>query len=302
MGSPCFPRRAFTLVELLVATSLLLSVVTVATVALSQMMKVVRRVQATQDLHDAASQIHKRLTRQVSAMHPCTAVWLHEDKVAETVELVFMYGEERAGSIYDQPLPKRRDPVPALLNTDQRWIRWFWSKKTGHVSIAEGRGERSFLVDRSSTAAYWPFTANAMTGADLFLVLPQPQRDKGTGPQAVLDQNQWNTGFPGDVGDYEDLTNTAVPVLTNCTSLTIQIVDLNNTTPPPTANGTGNTGVIYAASGAYADARDHPDRLKAPSIVRLLFTLTNYFVPGDDQTKVEATYSFSASTPHAIRY
>lgn len=279
-------RRGFTLLELLVATALLISVVAVATVALNQMLFLVRRLQALQDMHGAAALVHQRLTREASSLHPCTALWLGQDANDGSVELVFMRGVEISGT--------------PMFNTDQRWTRWHWSRATGVLSIAEGRGERNFLVQQSAAAGYWQFAGNQMTGSNRFLLVPQPVRDPGaSGPQAPLDANRWDSGQAGDIGDHADLLRNAQPVLQHCTACTIEIVDLDGRTHTVDGNA---TGVELAAPGAFVDGRPYAGSGSAPSIIRLRFTLATPFRLGDDKTTVQATYSFSASTPADTRY
>lgn len=293
-------RRAFTLLELLVATALLISIVAVATLSLNQLLNMVRRLQALQDMNGAAALVHSRLTRQVSAMHPCTALWLSQDASDRSVELVFMHGREVTKDWYTK-----------MLNTDQLWTRWSWSESDGVLRISQSRGERNFLIGQNATTGYWKVTPNTMTGRNRFLLIPQPVRDPGAGgPQAPLDSNRWDTELnlpqkaAGDIGDYTDLKQNAIPVLQNCIACTIEIVDLDGNTH--TADGSATS--TWAAPGAFVDGRTYADRGKTPSIVRLRFTLATSYLLGDisaaakDKTLVQATYSFSASAPNDTRY
>lgn len=293
--------RGFTLLELLIATSLLISVVTIATIALNQMLHMVRRLQALQDMNSAAALVHNRLTRQVSSMHPCTALWLSQKASDNSVELVFMHGVEITGT------PR--------FNTDQRWTRWHWSKATGVLRISEGRGERNFTIGQSTASGYWKFTPNSLVDSNRFMLVPQPVRDPGAnGPEVLLNLNSWDTklAFPstvpppaGDFGDYADLEYNAIPVLQNCIACTIQIVDLDGNTH--TADGSV-TKVELAAPGAFVDGRPYTDSGKTASIVRLRFTLATSYLLGDisaadkDKTLVQAIYSFSASAPNDTSY
>lgn len=285
-------HRGFTLLELLIATALLISVVAVATLALNQMLHMVRRLQALQDMNGAAALIHSRLTQQVSSMHPCTALWLSQDASDSSVELVFMYGLEDSGT--------------SMFNTDQRWTRWHWSGASGVLRISEGRGERNFIVGQSAASGYWKITGNTLGGSNRFMLVPQPVRDpkdQTTGlartAQATLDTNTWSSGQPGDFGDHTDLLRNALPVLQYCISCTIEVVDLDGNTYA--ADGS-ITKVELAAPGAFVDGRPYTDRGKTPSIVRLRFTLATPYLLGDPKTTVKATYSFSASAPNDTRY
>ena len=319
-GAEPLPRqKAFTLLELLVATALTISIVTIATVALNQMLLMVRRLTALQEMNTAAALLHNRLTRQVSSMHPCTALWLSSDATDRSVELVFMHGREET-----------REFGTGLFITDQTWTRWHWSASTKVLTVAKGRGERRFSVSSTAAMGYWQFAPNTMTGSTLFMLVPQPVRDPGPGgPQGedlnrngvfdagedlngngkfdqMLDANRWHTEralpggapLPDDVGDHQDLLDNALPVLPYCTACTIEIVDADGNVH--TADG--STTAVWSAPGAYIDGRAQLDAGKQPSLVRLRFTTANPYLLGDDKTTVQATYSFSASTPDDTRY
>lgn len=290
-------QRAFTLVELLVSTALILAVVAVATTAAAQLLTQTRRLQARLALDGAAATAHTRLGGEVGSMHPCAAVWLSSSASPRTVELVFM---RNTYSSLDWPNLVMATPFEGgrrMTQVEQVWTRWFWNGDAKTLEIASSRPVRAFRIAADQTRNYWQITGGSKMPASIrstFIALPQLQRDDPgkLGAQAVLDRNAWQSGEVGDVGDHQDLLHTSRSLLVACSDLAIELGRLGG----GTWLADGNTDELWVAPGSFIDGRQQSGLTDRPSLVRLRFTLT------DEATGAVGTYSLSFTTPSQTAY
>lgn len=282
-------RNAFTLIEILVAMSLVVVLVTVASTAFFQMLAMTRRMQALQTMDAVAKTTFEKLSGEVTAMHPCAALWLRSRPGTKEVEFIFMHSKFDRLDYIDTKLPW--DVAGDLGYTDLLWSRWHWNASTEILSVAKSRPCRWTKV-RNST--YWSAHGGGSMGSSesTFVSIPQLVREAGPGndPESVLDLNRWNTGLASDVGDYADLVLNSTPLLYHCTALKIELRNLDGTSKL----ADGDQSLDWGANGTFVDGQQQTGLLTRPGLVRLSFTLNE----GDTQRM----YSFSFSTPSFTRY
>lgn len=290
-------KDSFTLIELLIAMALTLTVIVVATTALVQLLTMIRRLQSRQNMDAVAKVISERFRREVTSMQPGAAVWLRATASPATVELVFMKGKEMPT---DFPLTVGQ---ARLGFTDLLWTRWHWDSAGEVLSAAESTSARWTMIGKGKKRDFWKFAPgdpDPDTNGPVFatlLSIPSLRRQTGTAakpddPQAVLDLNGWQSGEPGDTGDYTDLVRVARPLALHCTAVTIEVQSLDGTVQ----SADGSVDQAWSASGSLVDARDKPDLGRRPSLVRLRFTLA------DPAIGTASTFSFSCLTPEFTRY
>jgi prepilin-type N-terminal cleavage/methylation domain-containing protein len=291
------PRSAFTLIELLVSMALIAIIATAATTTFIQLLTMSRKLQAMQTMDAAAKTAYEKLAGEVTVIHPCAAVWLTAKAATKDVEFVFMRSKFNRLDYIDTKF--RWDVGGDLGYTDLVWSRWHWNASTEMLEVSSSRTCRWTVVSNDQTRNYWkiPSGSKMNNTNSTFVSLPQLQRDTGTAsdpdsPIGILNLNSWNTGEKTDVGDYDDLTLNAVPLLYRCTDLVFEVKNLDGSVK--TADGTAD--LSWAAPGTFVDGQDHPKLVDRPSIVRLRFTLT------EPKAKTSRTYSFSCTAPSFTHY
>lgn len=292
-----------TLVEILISMVLIAVIATVATRAFTQMLTVTKRLQSRQTMDAMAKVVYEKLSEETSVMHPCAAVWLNAKDVhgSASVELVFMKGKL---SPSDWPDTVHQWDTGSEMNfTDLLWTRWHWSESTRILSVSESRSGRWFKVNGNQMRNYWKIPGGSRMGShpggyeSSFLAIPHLKRETGTSsqpndPRDLLNENGWQSGEPGDVGDYDDLLLNARPLLFECSDLTIEMQTLAG----DRLTASGDAPLQWAAPGSYVDGRDHVGREDRPGIIRIRFTIS------DPRLKTSNTYSFSCATPSLAPY
>lgn len=314
----------FTLLELLVSTTLAMFIAASVATAFFQTRAIITRVETQLHLAEEARVIYQTLETSFASMQQsCAMVTLSTASDGSgatdpgTVALIFMRGNE--------------DPHnfgAADYNSSHLvWELWEWRRATGTIHAGVNRtpqeGARSFKIG----STFRPNGATDYNGKS-FTVVPQPRRwldpVNPTGgpvlsgpPVSRLDDNIW---FPApsdtkvslvgseDLGDYSDLRrSTAGPSFDRVTDLAFEIVPHDETLAPVRVADTATTTTVF--QGVWVDGRlgtganrqlatlDPPqnfigsDASKRPKLVRLRLTLT------DPATKVTQTFSFSFSLP-----
>lgn len=287
--------RAFTLIEILVSTALILVLVTAATVAFNQAITMMRRIQAVKTLDAQAKALFDRLHRSFSALHPGAAVWLRARTSPATVELLFMRGKEENDDFLD-PFNTGHP------TTDYVWSLWRWTRKREVLEGSSSSPYRSFAME--GRHPWWNKTwKDGEYGSRFyhFGMVPELRRSAWHAPSAafapapILDADAWGTGLGRDIGDYKDLEWRLTPALTACRDLTCELVLADGSTV--TADGAAD--LDWGASGAFVDGgvagRIQAATATRPCLVRLRFTLD------DAATGATSTYCFSFATPGFVK-
>jgi len=317
------------MIELLISIALILVITTAAITAVVQMLAMTRRLQALQTMDASAKTLYEKLSAEIAAMHPCTAVWLTSDTADTSVELVFMRTKDEPLDHIDSRREWGRSARSELGFTDMLWSRWYWKwdpvKKTGTVFAASSREARWTRVFGNQTRNYWKIPGGTLlnnTYFNSFVLIPRPVRETGTlkypnHPIGLLDANAWQSApatsttpavvaiEKSDFGDYEDLLRNSQPLLFNCTDFSLEVVSRDGST----RIAEGDTALAWAAEGSVVDGSDPPGLAAAdakaildarPSMVRIKFTLTA--VIDLQKNAVSRTYSFSCPAPGLPTY
>jgi len=304
------PRRsAFTLLELLVSMALIAVIITVASTTFFQMLTMAKRLQALQTMDAAAKTTYEKLAGEVTVIHPCAALWLRSKASTKDVEFVFMRSKFNRLDYVDTKFPW--DVGSDLGYTDLVWSRWHWNASTETLKVSTSRTCRWTSVRNDQARDFWKISGGSKMGDTIstFVSIPQLRRETGTAlnpndPEKLLDLNSWDTNEATDIGDYSDLKLNAVPMLYNCTALSIELKNLDGSTR--TADGSAD--LAWAAPGTYVDGQDHANLADRPSLVRLRFTLTAQtnstlrFDRDDVSANTSRVYSFSFTAPSFTHY
>ena len=268
-------RKAFSLIEILVSLGLLVFLLTLGTQAFVQVRTFTQRLQARQVMHASARVIVERLRSGVAGLEQVGALWLRSDDGSGTrprrVELVFLRGK------LDHHVIDGRYRVDV---TDLVWERWRWDADTRNLTCASSSPSRIFQVQQS-----W-----AQGGIDYrnqwFANLPTPRRQALGGPESI-DVNAYGSGEPKDIGDYQDLLRTSVPIAMTCSALRVELVLMDGTV----AAADGSTSAEHGLDGVLVDGTDSAAIARRPRLLRIAFDLT------DDRIHFTESFSFTVQAP-----
>lgn len=272
-----FRRSGLSLIEIMVATTLIAILTTTATTAFVQMRNLTKRIELRQQLHNSARIIYERMSWEVSCLAQGSAVFV-TGKSSNSTEVVFLRGklDHLDFTTY------RRFGLDSDSLTDLVWTRWYWDASRRQISVATSSTDRQFRAD-----ANWTFAGYNYKDKD-FRNLPTPQRVViGGSAASTLNANAYGTGSTGDIGDYQDLLNNSTPIAINCTDFRVELVcqDGSVFSTSPAAD------TAFAANGQLVDGRGGSDLQKRPRLIRIRFDLT---APG---TTISETFSFSFQAP-----
>jgi hypothetical protein len=278
-------RRAvmgLTLIEILISSVLVAIVLSTATTAFVQMRTLTRRIESRQRLHNSARILYERMTWEMSCLMQGSAFFVVNRAAAAgapgSVELVFLRGKL---DNLDFTLDSNYGGFANCL-TDQLWTRWYWDGSRKQVALSANAPARGFTADKDWKAGTYNYKDRS------FRNLPTPQRVIiGGSPADTLDADAYGTGATGDIGDYRDLLDRAVPITVNCSDFTVEVVAQDGGTYTTSAAADSS----YLANGQFVDGRGGPDLARRPRLVRLRFTLAE---PG---TGISETFSFSFQPP-----
>jgi len=275
------PRRGVTLIEVLISMTMMVFLLTTATVALTQVKTTTRRIQARQALHNTASIIHERLRYEFDAMMDVGALWLRSDTAGGgKLELIFLRGKL---DHLDFQLENNAGYY-AFAQTDLVWTRWAYLGSTKTIEVAESTPRRLHQL----TTNWIRHGFNSQNS--WFAHLPTPVRSAAENPEIVLERTAFQNGAPEDFGDYQDLLKNARAIAIHCTEMTWEMVRVNGSS---VAVGTEATTTVRA-DGNRIDGRDAAAAAARPALMRLRFTLH------DPMTRLEETFSFSFRTPNLL--
>ena len=271
-------RRGLTLIEILVATTLVAFLIASATAGFVQIRSLARRIDARQQLHNNARLVFERLNWELSALMHGSAFFAI-GSTAGTVEMVFLRGKaDNVDFMLGNAFGAEADSL-----TDQLWTRWQYDAATRQLNLAASSASRSFDQDKSWVNGGYDYNNRAK-----FRNLPTPQRVIiGASPAATLDANAYGTGAGGDIGDYANLLNNSVPIISNCTGFALEIVCEDGSSHP--IDTTANASLL--SDGQMIDGRAGTALASRPRLVRTRIELT------DPTTLVSETFSFSFLTP-----
>ncbi len=254
---------ALTLIELLIATSLIALLVTVATTAFVQMRGLARRIEMRQQLHNSARLVFERLSWELSSLMQGSAIFATSSAAPSpgSVELVFLRGkfdnlDFMTGAQYG---------AEANSLTDLVWSRWHWDGADANLTLAASSADRTWFAD-----ANWTLGTKNYRGA-YFRNLPTPQRVvQGGSAATTLNLNSYGSGSTDDIGDYQNLLNNAVPIAANCSAFALEVVCQDGSSHPITSAANAS----YTSNGLFVDGRGGSDLSGRPRLIRIRFTLT----------------------------
>lgn len=273
--------HGLTLIEILVATTLVAFLIATATAGFVQMRTLARRVDARQQLHNSARLLYERLGWEISCMMQGSAFFAIGTSTG-TIELVFLRGkldntDFMQGSSYG---------VTSMSLSDQLWTRWSYDKAAHEIKLAASSPSRSFDQDVSWVSGGYDYKSGGTKS--YFRNLPTPQRVvRSSSPMTTLDANAYGTGATGDIGDYTNLLNNAVSISTNCSNLTLEVYCQDGSHYPISTNA--NNSVM--CDGQMIDGRAGASLAMRPRLIRTTFELTDYDVG------ISETFIFSFPAP-----
>lgn len=270
-------RRGLTLIEILVATALVAFLIASATAGFMQIRALARRIDARQQLHNSARLVFERLNTELSSLMHGSAFFAIG--TSGTVEVVFLRGKlDNVDFMLGNAFGAEADSL-----TDQLWTRWSFEAAKQQLSLSASSAARSFDQDKSWVNGGYDYNTRAK-----FRNLPTPQRViVGASPETTLNANAYGTGASGDIGDYTDLENNAVPILSNCTGFALEIVCEDGSVHA--INTAASASLL--SDGQMIDGRSGTALASRPRLVRTRLELT------DPATGIAEAFSFSFLTP-----
>jgi prepilin-type N-terminal cleavage/methylation domain-containing protein len=223
-------RRAFTLIEVMMAVTIAVVIVALATSVVFQIRKMSDRASARMAMARRSALVHSQLMQRVAAAAPSQAMVL--EWKGGRLRLLFMRG---LVDVNDWDLSQDEGNNDTNLDfgfwptfsSDQVWELWEWSRDEHVLRSASSRTMRRFTLTGQSIGGI-------TYGNHYFAALPQPRRTL----QATTWRDELNSNllFPdyssatsdrlagrrgmvdGDVGDWTDLSDRLVPVLSGDSS------------------------------------------------------------------------------------
>lgn len=269
-------RRGLTLIEILVATSLVAFLIASATAGFVQIRSLARRIDARQQLHNSARLVFERLNAELSSLMHGSAFFASGS--GGTVEVVFLRGKlDNVDFMLGNAFGAEADSL-----TDQLWTRWSFEAAKQQLSLAASSAARAFDQDKTWVNGGYDYLNRAK-----FRNLPSPQRVIiGASPATTLNANAYGTGASNDIGDYTDLENNSVPILSNCTGFALEIVCEDGS-----VHAVGASAGSLLSDGQMIDGRAGAALASRPRLVRTRLELT------DPATGIAEAFSFSFLTP-----
>lgn len=290
--------RAFTLIELLIAMSLVTLIGIGASTTLLQLHSLTRRVQALQLLHSQARIIYERFSAEVAGLQQTGACFVTcTAGTSGGLEVVFL------GSKYDALDFTIAGAAGRYIRGtgDLVWTRWYWNGVRQELQVARSAGAREFTADVSwgpgpgmdfgTSTAKIPSNVAAPSP---FRNLPSPQRVVAADrtPATTLDRNAYGTGSSGDLGDYAELVQRSIPIASGVTAFRCDVVAQK---PSESFIGDPEAGSgAFWADGIRVDSQvqaGNTDFDRRPRILRVRFTLT------EPRSGVAETFTFSFPAP-----
>ena len=245
-------RRAFTLIELLIATALAMALAAAATSAFYQIRSMVQRREALLGLHRAAEMVHQQTMQRTCqlAQHAALVADARTPSAGApraglpTLWLCFLRAREHTNEWGVNMDAQGKDRWRAL-NTDLTWELWEYRPEERTLYAATNAATRWF---NSGTLVRTEGTATQNLQGKNFVNQPRPRRTLA-GPDwwRTMDDNRlfpktgtWDASDASrdDVGDFSDLRRNLIPLLVDVAALDVQLV--------------GHAGALATASAAWA--------------------------------------------------
>jgi type II secretory pathway pseudopilin PulG len=322
------PRRqetGFTLVEVIISVALAMLLTTMAMVAFFNIRRLVARAETRLTMHASAQTLYTAMFRSFNSLQQtCAFVVSSSANTAaagatpnDQLTVVFMRGKEDTQDFQYNTNSYAGQGYKSLMNSDLLWEKWTWKASTNTLYRATNSVVRTFKgqsgfsfngvsyvnatfdnvpqprrVLDTTTLRSWQLTLNdnqlfpnATTGTDMFKQLDN------LSDTWVYNRN--SLASPYDLGDYQDLEFNMMPVLTQVTAFSIQVVPHDNLNPDTfTVDGVpgATPSVTHVLNGVWLDGRmasalaTSPsyytsDLAKRPRIIRIRFTLTSTVKP-----------------------
>lgn len=299
-------RGAFTLIEVLISTSLCLVIASAAASCYFKVVSLVRRTEARVAMHADAQSVYGSLHRVFCATEQhCAMVFqsTQSDGSGSATDpgswrVIFMHGKEN-NEDWQWANQSQND------NADLVWETWTWRAGSQSLLSATSTPRRTCYLS-SSFAPSGGVDFNNTT----FSYLPQPRRYLSpTLPEVTLDDNIL---FPGpattypipslantqDYGDMQDLDNNLATVLSHVVASSLQMVAMDGSVLTLDDHSTATT----VLQGVWMDGRlaaqlGQPqtfagsDLALRPRLIRLCYSVN------DPHSGLTQTFSFSFPMP-----
>lgn len=294
---------AFSLIEILISTTLALTLASLAIGAFYRVTNMVRSSQARLAMHASAQLLFNQLHRDLSATQSTCAFVAGCEIVAGgmdagNVRIIFMRAKERNDEF--------GNTTTSLNYSDLVWQQILWKSASRELLIASSSGNRSFTFGSFTPAGSTNYNGQqAQTVAK-----PRRTLDVSDPIGATVDGLDDNVLFPSpsnhrlsiahadDIGDFTDLERNLIPVANNVIDLTWEIICHDGTSV--TINGSGPS--LHVFQGVWLDGRMAPTLIgnpiygnsaiaKRPRLLRLQFSLS------DPVTDALCSFSFSFQLP-----
>lgn len=304
-------RHAFTLVELLVSTSLAMVLATIATTSFFQFSRMVGRAEMRQAMYSTAQHFAASADRSLSSLQQSCAVAMVSDG-AGRLQFAFMRSKYQ-GYDFQPPSDTNGGNAVMKVNTDLTWELWDYDQATGILRTASNTpavvGNNPGREFRSGSFSPAGVNHNNQT----FINLAKPRRtldpvDPFRAFPGGLDDNLYfpNSATPpvslaspsDDLGDYSDLLLNLRPMIKGITDLSMEVV-LHDGTIQVWDPAVASTRIY---DGVWLDGRLSPglDGVETwagsavsqrPRLLRIRYTVF------ERRTKATATFSFSFALP-----
>jgi hypothetical protein len=294
-------RSGMTLIELLSATAISLTLSVLATVSFVQILKAQQRLLTRLEMHNSGRFIYQNMSEGLSSLQPDAAMWLEstadDGTGTGTVSLTFLRGKLDEHGFTTNSCRNwggEQDAVYQTRCTDLTWCCWKWNQKLQTLSTGECSPPRQFKILNNWTGP----NGNYGSGATWFVNMPQPLRlampypnvmPVGSSAAALSGNRYGSADFKNDISDYQDLTGNLAPVVRNVSNVHIEmlladgsVIDADNT-----------QSQIFGFDGNFVNAQCTPGAngtqpyLKRPRLIRTLIDMR------DPQTGVMQSFSFS---------
>ncbi|MBN8525219.1 MAG: prepilin-type N-terminal cleavage/methylation domain-containing protein [Planctomycetes bacterium] len=223
-------RAGFTLIEVMMAVAIAMAMVALASGVVFQIRKMSDRASARLAMSRSSALVHGQLAQRIAAAAPGQAMVL--EWRAGRMRLLFMRGVVDVNDWeYSRDAGNNDNNADfgfwSTFSSDLVWELWEWSRADHVLRSATTRNQRSFRLRGESVGGI-------SYGDHFFAALPQPRRtlqaatwrDELNGnllfpdySRAATDRLAGRRGLvPGDVGDWTELSDRLVPVLSGSSS------------------------------------------------------------------------------------
>ena len=298
-----------TLIELLSASAIALTLSVLASVSFVQILKAQQRLLTRLEMHNSARFLYQNMSDSLSALQPDGAMWLEsaaDDGSGDgLVTLTFLRGKLDEHDNATNSLRWWGADVNTQYQTrctDLTWCCWQWNQKLQTLSTGVSSFPRAFKIVPPWNGPTGNF--GSRNGDNWFMNMPQPLRvatpcpgltPSGSSLAALSGNRYGSPDYTNDTSDYQDLMVNLAPVIRNVTGFHVEmlladgsVVDADNT-QSQTLGYDGNfvnAQCTPGLNGSPAPVNPRP-YLKRPRLIRTLIDMR------DPQTGVTQSFSYS---------